>query len=88
MKTLRKNEIKKKMTKCRYCHSKENLTIDHRIPISQGGTDAYSNLQCLCKPCNEKKSSLSHKQVMFLFRWFLDIQENRAKLGGKLMEKK
>jgi 5-methylcytosine-specific restriction enzyme A len=31
------------------------LTIDHRIPVSKGGTDADSNLQTMCGPCNTAK---------------------------------
>jgi hypothetical protein len=31
------------------------LTRDHILPRSKGGTDALSNLQPMCKICNEKK---------------------------------
>lgn len=72
-----------KMKRCRYCRSTENLTIDHKIPISQGGTHAISNLQCLCKRCNGIKSGLSHKQVQQLMKWFLEIQESRIAHGAK-----
>lgn len=70
------------MKSCRYCRSKENLTIDHKVPITQGGTDDISNLQCLCKRCNGIKSGLSHKQVLNLWRWFTTIQ-NERELNGK-----
>ena len=32
-----------------------NLTIDHRVPKSKGGTDHRSNLQLLCGACNSMK---------------------------------
>lgn len=41
---------------CQQCGSKENLTIDHIVEASKGGTMALSNLQVLCQPCNQKKS--------------------------------
>jgi 5-methylcytosine-specific restriction endonuclease McrA len=50
----------KKKSRCTYCHSKENLTIDHKHPKSLGGTDKESNLQTLCRTCNEIKSGIPH----------------------------
>jgi hypothetical protein len=44
---------------CLWCGKKANtlrsLSIDHILPISMGGTDAISNLQTLCKYCNQLK---------------------------------
>lgn len=74
---VRKKEVK--MNKCRYCHSTENLTIDHKIPKIQGGTDDLKNLQCLCKRCNTMKSGLSDRQIRNLFYWFLDIKFKQSK---------
>jgi 5-methylcytosine-specific restriction endonuclease McrA len=42
--------------RCVYCGSFYDLTIDHVVPRSKGGTDDRSNLQTLCRPCNEKKA--------------------------------
>ena len=70
-----------KMKRCKYCKSKVNLTVDHKIPIIQGGTNKATNLQCLCLRCNRIKSGLSHKQVLRYFNWFLTIQEERLKAG-------
>ncbi len=34
---------------CAVCGSKRDLAIDHVVPLSQGGTNAVSNLQVLCE---------------------------------------
>lgn len=41
---------------CSFCGKKNNLTIDHIIPKSKGGTNKKENLQALCAPCNYKKA--------------------------------
>lgn len=41
---------------CERCGATDNLTVDHRIPLSRGGKDDPSNLACLCGSCNSSKS--------------------------------
>ncbi len=41
--------------RCVWCESTERLEIDHKIPISRGGTGDRDNLQVLCRSCNRKK---------------------------------
>lgn len=52
---LRKKVLDKYKHTCVHCGTKENLSIDHIIPVSKGGKDLFSNLQVLCKSCNSKK---------------------------------
>lgn len=40
---------------CLACGSKNNITIDHVIPVSKNGINHISNYQPLCKSCNSKK---------------------------------
>jgi len=42
---------------CAYpgCDINEDLTVDHVIPLSRGGSDDLSNLQFLCQPHNSSK---------------------------------
>ncbi|MCY4587372.1 MAG: DNA methyltransferase [Bryobacterales bacterium] len=43
---------------------KLNLTVDHIVPLSKGGTDHVENLWLLCQACNSSKGNRS--QVEFL----------------------
>jgi len=42
--------------KCAYCGSEENLTLDHIVPQSKGGTDTTKNVICCCHSCNQDKA--------------------------------
>ncbi len=46
---------------CHYCGGKfevSQLTMDHKIPLSKGGTSEKFNLVPACKSCNNKKKNL------------------------------
>ena len=47
---------------CFHCGSLENLEIDHDIPVSRGGEHDESNLICLCRTCNRKKSTKTYSE--------------------------
>lgn len=40
---------------CLRCGNNTNITVDHVVPLSSGGTNSVSNLQPLCRSCNAKK---------------------------------
>lgn len=40
---------------CVLCGSHDDLTLDHIIPVTAGGTNDPDNLQTMCRPCNSRK---------------------------------
>jgi 5-methylcytosine-specific restriction endonuclease McrA len=40
---------------CQYCGSRQNLTVDHVIPRSKGGSSDWTNIVASCAPCNRRK---------------------------------
>ena len=50
--------------KCHYCGNPEHLTIDHRLPISRGGSDDDDNLVACCKSCNSSKGTKSYDEFI------------------------
>ena len=55
---------------CVYCDAKGvPLTIDHLMPLARGGTNWPENIVPACKPCNDRKSTLS------LRRWLMHLHE-------------
>ena len=46
---------------CYYCGrmvGRENLTMDHVVPLARGGKSKKGNLVAACKECNNKKKYL------------------------------
>jgi 5-methylcytosine-specific restriction endonuclease McrA len=51
-----KNELE------RNCAEKHGATIDHKVPISSGGSvGSLSNMVVCCHSCNQKKGSMSYE---------------------------
>ncbi len=51
---------------CQYCgraFTKNQLTLDHVIPIVQGGQKSWENIVTACKPCNQKKGGHTPAQA-------------------------
>jgi hypothetical protein len=71
--------------KCLYCGSKENLTLDHVVPRSKGGTNNWNNLATCCNKCNvlkgdksleETNMKLSHKPFTPNYLFFIKKMNN------------
>jgi 5-methylcytosine-specific restriction endonuclease McrA len=49
---------------CQYCgHQGEPLSIDHVLPRSRGGTDAWENVTTACVPCNTRKGNRTPREA-------------------------
>ncbi|MCE9526131.1 MAG: HNH endonuclease [Planctomycetales bacterium] len=42
--------------RCADCGSDQYLEFDHIVPLARGGSDSDSNVQLLCRGCDQKKS--------------------------------
>src|SRR6201986_4693784 len=47
---------------CQYCGSRSNLTVDHVIPRSKGGSSGWDNIVASCAPCNRSKGNAMLRQ--------------------------
>lgn len=54
---LRQQVMREADYKCVACKSSDDLTIDHIVPVSVGGSNDKGNLQVMCRPCNSRKGT-------------------------------
>ncbi|QZT61270.1 HNH endonuclease [Mycolicibacterium austroafricanum] len=60
-KRLRFEILKRDAFRCKYCGltaGEAELTVDHVVPVTLGGSDEPENLVCCCRECNAGKSSV------------------------------
>ena len=54
--------------RCAICKddlSNVKTSLDHKIPVSKGGTDDISNLQLTCFTCNQIKGTHTDPETVF-----------------------
>ena len=56
--------LKAAKAKCGKCKTTENLTINHKIPLSQGGTNESENLEILCRKCHDHYHGIISKKKL------------------------
>lgn len=49
---------------CLYCGTPESDSIDHKVPLSKGGSHTYDNLHMICKQCNTVKAKYTHDEYV------------------------
>ena len=70
-KKLWRRKIKERWDyECAYSGSPKNLTIDHVVPRSKGGTDFTKNVVCCCHDCNQSKSHTPWEDWYFSQEFF------------------
>ncbi|WP_079053790.1 HNH endonuclease signature motif containing protein [Streptomyces graminilatus] len=42
--------------RCQLCGAREQLEVDHIVPVARGGSWEPDNLWVLCKPCHKRKT--------------------------------
>jgi len=62
----RRNLFARDENRCQYCGRRfpsPELSIDHVVPLSMGGTTAWANVVCACTSCNKRKGGRTPKQA-------------------------
>ncbi len=54
---VRKEVFERDAYRCVICGTHLALTIDHKMPVSRGGSNDINNLQTMCMPCNASKGA-------------------------------
>lgn len=54
---IRKKVFERDGFKCVQCGGRQHIQCDHVTPVSSGGLPVKTNLQTLCKRCNQEKGS-------------------------------
>ena len=56
--------LKASKARCERCNGTENLTINHKKPLAQGGTNESDNLEILCRKCHDRYHGSFPKKKM------------------------
>ena len=59
----RRNVLKRDRNTCVYCGSRQDLTLDHIIPLSKGGENSWENVVTACRRCNGRKGNRTLEQM-------------------------
>lgn len=51
---------------CAYCGEARPLTVDHKMPLSRGGSNDITNIVPSCKRCNSKKGTRTATEYLAL----------------------
>ena len=66
---------------CRYCGQKfpkEELTLDHIVPVARGGRSTKGNMVVCCRSCNQAKKYLTPAEMILRAAELKAAAENPA----------
>ena len=66
----RRNIFARDENRCQYCGKRpltSELSIDHVIPVSKGGSTCWTNVVCACTECNKRKGGRTPQQARMSF---------------------
>ena len=68
-KEFRKKIFERDNYECQLCYTKlidkkDLRVIDHKIPLSKGGSNSISNLWLLCDDCDKRKKNKLYPELM------------------------
>ncbi|NES99281.1 MAG: HNH endonuclease [Sphaerospermopsis sp. SIO1G2] len=88
----RREVLRRDHHSCQYCGTHKNLTLDHVIPRSKGGSHSWDNVVTACSRCNSLKGDKTpeevglklrtkpktpiHPAVAFAEKFWVDLQAN------------
>lgn len=64
----RQNVFKRDNFECQYCGTRRDLTLDHVVPSSKGGSHTWVNLVAACKRCNAKKGNYTPENAQMVLK--------------------
>jgi 5-methylcytosine-specific restriction endonuclease McrA len=66
VKLNRRNLFARDQSRCQYCgrrYPTSELSLDHVVPRSHGGTNSWDNIVCACVRCNVRKGGRTPEQA-------------------------
>ncbi len=86
-KRLRQRILESQNHRCAYCFTDYKvITLDHVVPVSQGGKPSYNNLVAACDPCNQNRGNMDAYEFYDIVQYSLkytlpDRYKNRLQLA-------